>query len=117
VTIPLAPRTAGAIDLAIGERTGGPVFLAADGQRPDRRGAGRPVRKAARRPGSARPSRPPVTDPVLETVLALITPYAAFVAGEVLHVSPVMAVIVAGLVIGGRREQQARGNERPCRDT
>jgi NhaP-type Na+/H+ or K+/H+ antiporter len=58
-----------------------------------------------------------VTDPVVETVLALITPYAAFVAGEVLHVSPVMAVIVAGLVIGGRREQQARGNERPCRDT
>src|SRR6185437_10604850 len=90
---------------AIGERTGGPVFLAADGQRPDRRGAGRTVRKAARRPGSARPSRPPVTDPVLETVLALITPYAAFVAGEVLHVSPVMAVIVAGLVIGGRRER------------
>ena len=28
VTIPLAPRTARAIDLAIGERTGGPVFLA-----------------------------------------------------------------------------------------
>ena len=31
VTIPLAPRTARAIDLAIGERTGGPVFQAADG--------------------------------------------------------------------------------------
>ncbi|MGA3155671.1 MAG: hypothetical protein ACLPN6_30020 [Streptosporangiaceae bacterium] len=31
VTIPLAPRTARAIDLAIGERTEGPVFLAADG--------------------------------------------------------------------------------------
>ena len=31
VTIPLAPRTARAIDLAIGERTGAPVFLAADG--------------------------------------------------------------------------------------
>jgi integrase/recombinase XerD len=30
VTIPLAPRTARAIDLAIGERTDGPVFLAAD---------------------------------------------------------------------------------------
>ena len=27
VTIPLAPRTARAIDLAVGERTGGPVFL------------------------------------------------------------------------------------------
>jgi integrase/recombinase XerD len=33
VTIPLAPRTARAIDLAIGERTDGPVFLAADGRR------------------------------------------------------------------------------------
>jgi integrase/recombinase XerD len=49
VTIPLAPRTARAIDLAIGERTGGPVFLAADGRRLDRHGAGRIVRKAARR--------------------------------------------------------------------
>jgi integrase len=28
VTVPLAPRTARAIDLAIGERTDGPVFLA-----------------------------------------------------------------------------------------
>ena len=49
VTIPLAPRTARAIDLAIGERTGGPVFLAADGRRLDRHGAGRIVRKAAHR--------------------------------------------------------------------
>jgi integrase/recombinase XerD len=31
VTIPLAPRTARAIDLATGERTGAPVFLADDG--------------------------------------------------------------------------------------
>ena len=51
------------------------------------------------------PVRRRVTDPVLETVLALITPYAAFVLGEVLHVSPVMAVIVAGLVIGARRDR------------
>jgi len=51
VTIPLAPRTARAIDLAVGERTGGPVFLAADGRRLDRHGAGRLVRKAARRAG------------------------------------------------------------------
>ena len=49
VTIPLARRTARAIDLAIGERTGGPVFLAADGRRLDRHGAGRIVRKTARR--------------------------------------------------------------------
>jgi len=51
VTIPLAPRTARAIDLAVGERTGGPVFLAADGRRLDRHGAGRIVRKTARRTG------------------------------------------------------------------
>jgi len=51
VTIPLAPRTARAIDLAIGERPNGPVFLAADGRRLDRHGAGRVVRKVARRAG------------------------------------------------------------------
>jgi monovalent cation/hydrogen antiporter len=46
-----------------------------------------------------------VTDPVLETVFALVTPYAAYVVGQALHTSPVMAVIVTGLVIGGRRER------------
>ena len=51
VTIPLAPRTARAIDLAIGERSEGPVFLAADGHRLDRHGAGRMVRRVARRAG------------------------------------------------------------------
>ena len=51
VTIPLAPRTARAIGLAIGERTGGPVFLAGDGRRLDRHGAGRIVRRTARRAG------------------------------------------------------------------
>ena len=40
---------------------------------------------------------------MLETVLALITPYAAFVLGDVQHVSPVMAVIVAELAIGARQ--------------
>jgi len=45
VTIPLAPRTARAIDLAIGERTEGPLFLAA-GKRLDRHGAARVVRRA-----------------------------------------------------------------------
>jgi Phage integrase family len=58
VTIPLAPRTARAIDLAIGERTDGPVFLAADGRRLDRHGAGRMVRKVARRAGIAKPVTP-----------------------------------------------------------
>ena len=51
VTIPLAPRTAGAIDLATGERSSGPVFLTPDGRRLDRHGAGRIVRRVARRAG------------------------------------------------------------------
>ncbi len=44
-----------------------------------------------------------ITDPVLESVVALIAPYAAYVAGAALRVSGVTAVIVAGLMIGARR--------------
>jgi hypothetical protein len=58
VTVPLAPRTAPAIDLAIGERTDGPLFLAADGRRLDRHGAGGSSARSPAAPGSARPSRP-----------------------------------------------------------
>ena len=54
VTIPLAPRTARAIDLAIGERTSGPIFLSADGKRLDRHGAARIVRRVTRRAGIAK---------------------------------------------------------------
>jgi integrase/recombinase XerD len=58
VTVPLAPRTAQAIDLVIGEHTGGPVFLASDGRRLDRHSAGRIVRKIARRAGIAKTVTP-----------------------------------------------------------
>jgi integrase/recombinase XerD len=51
VTIPLAPRTARAIDLATGERTEGPLFTAGDGRRLDRHGAARIVRRVTRRAG------------------------------------------------------------------
>jgi integrase/recombinase XerD len=44
LTVPLAPRTARAVDLAIGERLAGPIFISATGQ--DRHGAGRIVRHA-----------------------------------------------------------------------
>jgi monovalent cation/hydrogen antiporter len=44
-----------------------------------------------------------ITDAVLESVVALVTPYAAYVAGEQLHVSGVTAVIIAGLLVGARR--------------
>jgi integrase len=58
VTIPLAPRTARAIDLATGERCDGPLFLTAGGRRLDRHGAGRIVRKVARRAGITKPVGP-----------------------------------------------------------
>ena len=51
VIIPLAPRTARAVDLAVGERCEGPIFLGFDGNRLDRHGAGRIVRRVARRAG------------------------------------------------------------------
>ncbi len=51
VTIPLAPRTARAIDLATGERTDGPLFTATDGRRLVRHGAARIVRRVTRRAG------------------------------------------------------------------
>jgi integrase/recombinase XerD len=58
VTIPLAPRTARAIDLAIGERTEGPLFTTADGKRLDRGGAARIVRRVTRRAGIAKQVSP-----------------------------------------------------------
>ncbi|MCP2335859.1 Na+/H+ antiporter [Actinomadura rupiterrae] len=39
-------------------------------------------------------------DPVLETVIALITPYAAYVLAESVHASGVTAVVVAAVVLG-----------------
>ena len=58
VTTLLAPRTARAIDLAIGERSQGPIFLSVDGRRLDRHGAGRIVRRVARRAGITKPVGP-----------------------------------------------------------
>jgi len=55
VTIPLAPRTARAIDLAVGGRSEGPVFLSGGGRRLDRHGAARIVRRAACRAGITKP--------------------------------------------------------------
>jgi len=49
--IPLVPRTARTIDLAIGERTSGPILLRHDGGRLDRRTAHRWVRSIAKRAG------------------------------------------------------------------
>jgi CPA1 family monovalent cation:H+ antiporter len=40
------------------------------------------------------------TDPVLETVIALVTPYAAYVLAEELHTSGVTCVVIAGVLLG-----------------
>jgi integrase len=55
VTIALAPR---AIDLAIGQRTDGPIFVTADGRRLDRHSAGRIVRRVGRRARIGKPIGP-----------------------------------------------------------
>jgi len=54
VTVPLAPRTSRALDLYIGERTTGPIFLGAKGGRMDRYAADRTVKRLARRAGIAK---------------------------------------------------------------
>ncbi len=58
VTIPLAPRTARAIDLVIGERVEGPIFLGRNGERLDRHAAWRIVRRLARKAGINKPVGP-----------------------------------------------------------
>ncbi|QMU76670.1 Na+/H+ antiporter [Streptacidiphilus sp. PB12-B1b] len=40
-------------------------------------------------------------DPVLETVIALATPYGAYLLAESVHASGVTAVVVAGVLLGG----------------
>ena len=49
--VPLAPGTARAIRLYIGERASGPIFLGSYGQRMDRHAADRAVKRIARRAG------------------------------------------------------------------
>jgi CPA1 family monovalent cation:H+ antiporter len=48
-------------------------------------------------------------DAVLETVMALLTPYAAYVAAEEAHTSGVTAVVVAGLWLGDRAVRLSSG--------
>ena len=51
VTIPLAPRTARALDLYLGERTLGPLFITAEDHRMNRAAGDRTVKRLARRAG------------------------------------------------------------------
>jgi integrase/recombinase XerD len=58
VAVPLAPRTARAIDLAIGERVEGAIFLGGNGARLDRHAAWRIVRRLSRKAGINKPVGP-----------------------------------------------------------
>ncbi len=40
--------------------------------------------------------------PVLDTSLSLVTPFVAFIPAELLHGSGVLAVVIAGLIVGAR---------------
>lgn len=51
VTMPMSPRTARAVDLAVGERFEGPILLGNDGERLDRHAAARIVRRIAKAAG------------------------------------------------------------------
>jgi site-specific recombinase XerD len=51
VTIPIAPRTGRALDLYVGDRTMGPIFLGAEGGRMDRYAADRLVKRLVKRAG------------------------------------------------------------------
>ena len=49
--IPMAPRTARTVYLAVGDREDGPIFLNSDGDRMDHHQAARVVRRLAKRAG------------------------------------------------------------------
>jgi len=51
VTVPIAPRTGRALDLYIGERTIGPIFLGVEGGRMDRYCTDRMVKRLVKRAG------------------------------------------------------------------
>jgi integrase/recombinase XerD len=67
-TIPLVPRTARTIDLAVGERHDGPILTRNDGQRLDRRTATVGSDRSANKQGSATSTRP---SPIAELVVSI----------------------------------------------
>ena len=51
-------------------------------------------------------------DPPVQTMLSLLTPYIAYFSGERLHVSGILAVVIAGMYYGWRVPQILRGRMR-----
>jgi len=105
VTVPLAPRTAWAIDLAVGERVEGPVFLAADGRRLDRHGAAQILRRTARRAGITKNVGPNTLQHafIIAAQMARIASGASFGSSRE-HALPAASVRPCGAIAGpGRR--------------
>ncbi|MER7007604.1 Na+/H+ antiporter [Dactylosporangium sp. NPDC000555] len=56
--------------------------------------------------------RPLARDPLPANAISLATPFVAFLAGERLHVSGVLAVVVAGLIVGHDTPRSGTGASR-----
>ncbi|GIE94903.1 Na+/H+ antiporter [Paractinoplanes rishiriensis] len=54
-------------------------------------------------------SRPLAGDPLMANAVSLATPFAAYLLAERLHVSGVLAVVVAGLIVGHHTPRSASG--------
>jgi Na+/H+ antiporter len=57
-------------------------------------------------------SRPLSADPLMANAVSLATPFAAYLLAERIHVSGVLAVVVAGLIVGHQRPRSASGASR-----
>jgi Na+/H+ antiporter len=62
--------------------------------------------------GLIRLTRAVINEPIVHNALSLGTPFAAFFFGEELHVSGVLAVVVAGLIIGHDTPRAVSGASR-----
>jgi CPA1 family monovalent cation:H+ antiporter len=57
-------------------------------------------------------ARPMSGDPLMANAVSLATPFAAYLVGERIHVSGVLAVVVAGLIVGHHRPRSTSGASR-----
>ena len=53
-----------------------------------------------------------ITDPVLDAALSLAIPFIAYLAGDAAHASGVVAVVVAGIIVGNRGAYRIRASFR-----
>jgi CPA1 family monovalent cation:H+ antiporter len=53
-----------------------------------------------------------ITDPVLDAALSLVIPFVAYLAGELVHSSGVVAVVVAGILVGNQGAYRIRASFR-----